>query len=217
MAEFIVDVQLYKDDKKRNIYKEIAVIAVGTDEVGYCLIKPPYPRSKLSPAARATVDYVTKKHHGIVWEDGYMNFVDAMRLLKDMTRHAHRLLIKGSGRARFISQLTGKITINFDDLGCPKAKNLPSESSAPDCCYYRHASKYHPYFEACSLRRVYKLKKWYLSFLEKLSVTVPVTERPQDEHDAIEKGYDVAPSGIQERLCGRRTTSKSKFTRSSYR
>jgi len=216
MAQFIVDFQAFKDEYNRYILKEMAIIPVYTDEAAHCLIKPPHALSKLSSNCRASVYYLLKNHHGIFWEDGYMNFIDAIRLLKDMTENAEKILIKGSERARFIEKVTGKPTVDFDSLQCPRAKHLPSVSSAPDCFYYRHSPTYHTYFEACSLRRVYKLKKWYLEYLKSTSVPNP-SEKLEDEYDTTEEGYDVPPSGIHECLRSGPVTSESKFTRSSYR
>lgn len=209
--EFILDFQAFKDEKNRYIVKEIAILAVRTDELGHCLIKPPFAASKLYGDKKASIDYLTDVYHGIIWEDGYMNFTDTVSMLKDMTRNAKHLYIKGSERAKFIRKLLGKTTIDFDTLNCPRTKYLSSEAASPDCFYYRHSPSSHTYFEACSLRRVYKLKKWYLEYLEKSTIA-----SAKDEYDTVEEGHDVGPSRIQECLRSRRVASKSKFTRSSY-
>ncbi|VDO11375.1 unnamed protein product [Brugia timori] len=214
MTQFIIDFQAFKDEENRYILKEIAVIAVETDEVGHCIIKPPYPGDMLSEKCREQVSYIVTYQHGICWEDGYIKYVDAIRLVRDMTKNAVQVFIKGSERAKFIRKLTGKPTIDFDTLNCPRAKNLANVESSPDCFYYRHTPKYHMNFEACSLRRVYKLKEWYLNYLKKLS-SIKSNEKAEDEHDTVEKGYDVVPSRIQECLRSRPTSSKSKFTRGS--
>lgn len=213
-GEFIVDFQAFKDQKNRYILKELAILAVQSDEVAHCLIKPPYAACKLPGGKRASIDYLTEKHHGIIWEDGYTNFTDAVALLKDVTRHAKYLYIKGSERAKFLKLLTGKDTIDFDTLSCPKAKYLSNNSVAPDCFYYRHAPKYHCYFEACSLRRVYKIKKWYLEYLQNLRISSVSTS--EDEYDTTEEGHDVSPSHDEECICSGRVTVESKFARSSH-
>lgn len=211
MAQYIVDFQAFKDRKNCYILKELAVISVESGEIAHCIIKPPYSSDLLSDKCRRQVDYVVSHHHGISWEDGYMKYVDAIRLIRDMTRSATKILIKGSERAKLIRKLTGKPTVDFDTLKCPKAKNLQDSPFCVECFYSGHTARF---YEACSLRRVYKLKQWYLNYLKEIS-TADSIETDQDEYDTVKRRHDVPPCRVQERICCGPTTSQSKFTRCS--
>jgi len=213
MAQYIIDFQAFKDEKNHYILKEVAIVSVFSDKVVHCLVKPPQAFCGLTPNCKALVNYLTSNQHGIFWEDGYMTAPETMRLIREVTRDAEKVLIKGSERAKYMSILSRKPATDLDTLSCPRAKDLPSVTTSPDCFYYRHTPSHHPYFEACSLRRVYKLKQWYLEYLKNITVA---NQGSKDEHDTVENGYDIAPCRIQERLCCGRITPESKFTRSSY-
>lgn len=207
MDEYIIDFQAFKDGNNKYVLKELAVISIRRAIIGHFLIKSPFDVKKLPADKRSSVNYLIDHHHGIRWEDGYITFKELVTLICDITANASQIFIKGNERARFIEKLTNKPTIDLDTLKCPRAKFLQVEPSTPDCFYYRHSADYHSYFEACSLRRVYKLKNWYKEYIElktkpnnSLEEADQSEDTSQDEYSGTEEEYDIAPRCSQKCL-----------------
>lgn len=244
MIEYIIDFQAFKSTNNTYILKELAVISVHSTSVAHCIVKPPYSVDVLSEKKKREVKWLAEKFHGILWEDGYISQEDAIRLLKDFTKDADNLLIKGSERKKFVERVTGKQTQDLDLLECPVAKKLSDSVAYPSCFYFSHWSEksydkgrereVNPWNFACSLKRVYKLRTWYKTFLnppsfqsdlgagtsdQELQVIAKESVEPKNELSTATRGYDIPPNldkRSKKRFSFGLLTCKDKFTFRNY-
>ena len=112
--------------------KELAIIGVNSDIVVHTLIKSTTSYRTLNEDEKKQVDYLISNHHGIEWDNGYMDPYDALDMLRSTLEDASTVYIKGSERAEYLEeQLQGLYIdiIDLDGIGSPKAHHWPPRNT----------------------------------------------------------------------------------------
>ena len=158
MSRFVIDFQAYNYDRSY-IIKELCIINLDTNHVLHFLARPPFDRSVLSSDEEKRVSWLENYFHKIKWEDGADEYSDVFASLRQCVRNAKILYVKGRERALFIQHVTGKFTMDLDQLDCPPASSLPALNSC--CHYYTHSNSPH---SKCALYQALKFKDWLSAF-----------------------------------------------------
>ena len=178
----MIDVQGYTFQKSF-IAKEMTIVALdggcgGQDVLMHIMASPPFGRELFLSNELKSVFWLEHHHHKIQWEDGDVNYSDLFADLRRVVHDAEALYVKGSEKSKFIRDVTGKFTIDLDELDCPRADLLPEpdleESDSPKLCsYYNHRGVKHP---KSSLVQALKYKQWILGLFPK-----PAADHDEDE------------------------------------
>lgn len=158
MVSYIVDFQAFKDLYNTFILKELVIVSLETDQVVHCLVKSPVYYHNLHPELRRRCDYLSKNYHKIRWGDGYVEFSDAIRLLRKTTQGSAKIYVKGSERVKYISDILGRKVLDLDKIGCPKAVDWTLQI-ARQCPYFRHSNL--PVQVHCSFKNALTYKDWF--------------------------------------------------------
>lgn len=156
MSQFILDIQGFKNEKKRFIVKEIAIISTNGKLITHCFVKPPYSFKKLSKIYQNHAKFNSDYYHGIPWYMGDTNFNFIITLLNKLPKYC-TVYVKGLEKALFLQELL--LTINVVDLGenlqFPSLKKL---TSTDQLCDFH---KYTGYMCACNnvYNILYQMKK----------------------------------------------------------
>lgn len=165
---YVVDFQGFKTYNNTFIIKELVIVSVRTDCIVHCMVKSPRVRTQ---GIEKQVNYLTRRFHKIRWEDGYVEFNDALKLLRETLTNADIVYVKGLERTKYIRKLLeNKITVqDLDPIGCPKAKNWHgcSLSRFPVCPYKNHKNLPEQARDTdvhCALKKALTYKDWYNCF-----------------------------------------------------
>lgn len=169
---YVVDFQAFKNNvNNKFILKELAIVALNSDVVVHCIIKPPTSYSSLDTEMQKRVDYLTAQYHGLKWDDGFINFPDAINLLRYTVNGAALVYIKGSERAKYLSKLLPHeiYVVDLDRIGCPRAYDWPPSPADElelmlDCPYHQHqycqSKQVHELVFHCALRMALTYRDW---------------------------------------------------------
>lgn len=122
--------------------------------VQHYIVKPPYPKSDLSPKAIKANDWVEAFYVGIHWEDGFIEYDELPRLINNNTQQYAILLAKGKDKADYLTGVVGRHVINLENLGCPSLKTL--EGDAGSCLQAEHRDT----GLNCALRNAHRIVLW---------------------------------------------------------
>ena len=127
-SEYIIDLQGFRHDHY-SIIRELTIVDIDSHNVVHSLAKPPFDKAILSSAEQKNVCWLERNHHKIQWGDGTCEYSEVFAGLRRAIRDAHTFYVKGSEKALFIRNVTGKFTLDLDLLGCPRANMLPSPTT----------------------------------------------------------------------------------------
>ena len=166
MAKYVIDVQGYSVEKSFLI-KELSIVNLDSENVLHFLVKPPFNRKLLSYDDQRCVSRLQYNYHKISWDDGVFDYSEVLMNLLRATQNARVIYVKGMEKAAIIRKLTGKFTIDLDELHCPRAIYLPTPRlvNVLTCSYYSHSSS-----DAnckCSLLQALKYKEWIIALFER--------------------------------------------------
>ena len=168
MAKYVIDIQGFAIVNSF-IVKELSFVSLNSQKVFHFLVKSPFNKEYLSKDEQRQVSWLQTHHHMIKWEDGVFKFSEMIADLRRAIRDADVLYAKGREKAAFIQMITGKFTIDLDQLDCPRANCLP-KSKLSNVITCNHDSHMLPNAGTkCSLFQALKFKEW-LAYLFKRGV-----------------------------------------------
>lgn len=151
---FIIDIQGFRDDKKKFILKEIAILS-STGELQHYIIRPPYGLHLLSPNTQKTNRWLQRNHHGFQWSDGVTYFHNVINHIKKMLNDHTKIYVKGFEKKEWITNtLKYANIIDLDNNIYSNIKTLKSKygSQIPKCLV-NHSG-------ICAVQNVSLLKKY---------------------------------------------------------
>ena len=157
--DIVVDIQGFRDAEKKFIPKEVGLVAIDTLFVRHWILRPPYPLYRLSNAARRENYWLTRNHHGIDWFDGEDDPEYFKIELRESTRHANNIYVRGSEKAHYLRNLLARNIYNLENIS-PAFKFLSDDEVQGRYCdehSFRKSSGFH-----CAYHNAYKLKQWIL-------------------------------------------------------
>lgn len=172
-VDYVIDVQGFHDKDGFFLPKEIAVATVDCKVVRHWIIKyneNEYSVADLSHGILTTNTYLTSHHHGIEWYDGESDIGAVFKSMRDITRNALRVYVRGIQKRNLLKLLLGRHIINLEEYRCPNFENLPREN--------KHVCGFHAFkgeHFACALTYAYKLCFWLTKSL------MPATSIPSED------------------------------------
>lgn len=173
--DYVIDVQGFHDKDGFFLPKEIAVASLDRKVSRHWLIKyneNEYSVADLSLGILTTNTYLTSQHHGIEWYDGESDIGAVFKSMRDTTRNALRIYVRGIEKKNLLKLLLGRHIINLEEYRCPSFKNLPRD--VKHVCGF-HAIKGEQF--ACALSYAYKLCNW---------LTKSITFTPSPSEDTVD-------------------------------
>ncbi|XP_048511154.1 uncharacterized protein LOC125500952 isoform X1 [Athalia rosae] len=153
--DFIVDIQGFRDVYGRFLPKEVALVALENSYFSHWVVQPPYPFTDLSGKECAVNNYVTCYHHGIDWFGGDITLHQLATNLREIARHAHRIITRGREKAKYLQDITSREIMNSEEVDCPVFAKL---DRSKEYCFFHGAKKEE--FYAYAPNNVIRLKNW---------------------------------------------------------
>lgn len=156
----IVDVQGFKTDENRFIFKEIAFISFYEDNlIKSYLLKPPFPWSHLSARYKSSNAWLIRNFHGLPWYSGNVSYNFLHEGIEELNQ-TETVYVKGSEkRAWLLTTFPNiKYVLDFDDLGCPSLVQLQKNNRNIQSCSSHCVVK--GTVSNCAVRNVKLLKCW---------------------------------------------------------
>lgn len=129
------------------IIKEVAVLSRDGAKQSHYIVKPPVEWKTLDAKCKNNVRWLFHNHHGVAWNDGYVEYEEMMQHLKQLLQTAFRVYVKGDMKKNFIEEIFDGEIINLNHE--PSVKNFGLKKTC-----FAHA----PHHSVCALNNVYIIK-----------------------------------------------------------
>lgn len=156
-SDFIVDIQGLVDSDQHFLPKEVAITSVKDNLLGYWLIAPPSKFFELSRSAKITNNWLTLNHHGIEWYEGVVLQEELEDLLRDITKLAKYIFVRGKDKADYLEKVLSRDIVNLE-YATPAFKNLPS---VKNICVHHIAPTKERF--CCAVKNIKKLKRYLVA------------------------------------------------------
>lgn len=123
----ILDLQGFKDEKNKFIPKELA--AYDGEKIIHYVFKQPFPLNFLSPECHKQAVWLMKNHHCINWNLGFTPLHYFSTIIKQVTKNAEFVYVKGVEKAKYIKKYVDNAVIELDE-------EPPLFLSKPKCFYH---------------------------------------------------------------------------------
>lgn len=143
----ILDLQGFQDENNKFIPKELA--AYDGKRISHYVFRRPFALSLLSPELHANALWVMKNHHCIDWCSGYTPLHFFSSIVKDLTKNANYVFVKGSEKAAYIRKYCYNPIIELDEQ--PKL-----QLTEPKCFYHSKSPS------MCALSNVFYLYEQFI-------------------------------------------------------
>jgi len=154
----IVDIEFLYESKKKKFPKELCIYHLDSNQIQNVIISSPMS-SITNPAAIVQNRYVTQHLHFIDHSAGFTSQETAIDLLKSAC-HGREVYVKGSEKARVLSNILAQTVFDLDKIGCPKVSDLYN-ISATGCIHPMHTGE----FLHCSQVKCIKFGTWLYKHL----------------------------------------------------
>lgn len=138
----VLDMQGFKDEHNNFIPKELATY--DGIRISHYIFKQPFPLSFLPPDAHNQVVWLMKNHHHINWNSGHTPIHHFSTLIKELTKDAHFVYVKGNEKANYIRKYCVKPVVEVEEQ-----PTLPK--STPKCFFHSKSPS------MCALSNVFYL------------------------------------------------------------
>lgn len=198
--DLVIDFQCLKGREREIIVKEVGVTAVNEDFWGHWLMVWPYGAGELPSDIRIQNNWITRHHHGISWYDGDVPWKSFCRTLKDVSRCARRVYVRGSLKADIVREIIANdITDLVKDPKCPSFHNLPWSDK-----YCMHHGMLHNHLTySCAFNNAARLREWLRKTQGREESQKEDSEKEDEEKEDESVGY------------GQSTNTKSDLVHSS--
>lgn len=148
----ICEFQAFYDDDNQFIIKEMVVVDIQKREYIHLHFLPPYERSKLSSSKQRTVLWLENKFHGLIWEDGSLEF--SLKTLKSVLSPFSSIYTKGAEKRNFLKSI---VDVKIYDLD--KFKSLIPKLCTDNKIVCPVGGR-HKANMRCALHKALHLAKW---------------------------------------------------------
>jgi hypothetical protein len=138
----VLDIQGFKIENNKLLIKELA--AFDGEKMFHYLFKAPFPFNMLSPQFQKQALWLTKNHHGLDWNAGFVPLHKLGKILQDMPNPTDTIYVKGREKADYIRKF-----VQLPVVELPEQPVLQKDT--PKCFY--HCENYC----FCALSNVYFL------------------------------------------------------------
>lgn len=157
VMDFVIDVQFFRGNENVLIPKEIAVVSLDKGCIAHWLILPVAQVETLNRDARRQNDWLTLHHHGIDYLDGIVSKRCAIKALKEISKRARKIYVRGKEKWAFLNKETARVIINLEyDNDCPALNDLPWNDTF--CVHHALKNTYTRF--TCALNNAFRLKDW---------------------------------------------------------
>ena len=159
MAEIFVELLYFYDNDNNIIAKELACLTGDGYQFERHLFKPPFDLKGLSEKQQNTVDWLSKKYHGLKWDSGETSLENFSTILKKCCSDYATIYSKGLKKCHSLENVLNRDVVNIKHIGCPSFKELKLIFVDELKCF-DHAYK----TSYCASTNVYRLMSWYNEF-----------------------------------------------------
>lgn len=161
--DLLVDVQGFKTEVNRFIFKEIAYTSPECDVLTSYLLRPPFPWSELSARYKSQNLWLIRNFHGLLWNSGVVDYDFLQQDIENAFNKTSTIYVKG------LEKLTWMVTtfpnirsiVDLDNLGCPSLVKLHENHQGTTCCSSHVPVNWQE--PNCAIRNVTLLKQWFSS------------------------------------------------------
>lgn len=158
-----IDIQGFKDVYNRFILKEVCVHTVDEKINYHAIIGSPFPFNKLIKCEKRQIQWLTRKYHGIHWNDGSISITQFKNDMKAVLKEKI-IICKGVEKVKWLQIFLNNISINqyinCEDLDCNfnLCKNFEICEHFDVCDYHKNMNNAN---FVCAVKNVMKIRRWY--------------------------------------------------------
>ena len=153
--DYIIEVLGFRDSHNKFVLKEVAVVALGKEYIAHWIAAAPHSFCDLPIKIQVFNNWLTSNHHGIEWFDGDIPHRQLHANLRELTRSARQIFVKGSQESAIIQSITTRHVENLENYNCPPLHQL--NKSDIFCCF--HGAQCTQAF-MCALNNAVRIKSW---------------------------------------------------------
>lgn len=156
----IIDIQGLKDKCNNFLPKEVAIVSLTDDYIGYWLVKPPCAYADLPPNIKRQNAWLKIHCHGIAWSEGDTSLEAIEQILKKTAEQADRIFTRGSVKSTYLTNLTGCFVVNLEEEDNEHPTSFKRlDSGRGTRCIYHSLLHTRPSYN-CSLDYATRIKEW---------------------------------------------------------
>ncbi|XP_052131076.1 uncharacterized protein LOC127751478 [Frankliniella occidentalis] len=126
MSYAFCDMQMLREASGQYVIKEFSIYDPYFNKSYTEIFAPPYPADWLPPKQRKQNDYITKRIHGITWEQGTLPYSECHDYIKMVTSIYADLYVEGDEKRAILQNIVSHARItDIGVLGCPRLDTLP--------------------------------------------------------------------------------------------
>ena len=122
--DYIIEVLGFRDSHNKFVLKEVAVVALRKEYIAHWIAAAPHSFCDLPIKIQVFNNWLTSNHHGIEWFDGNISHREVHANLRELTRPARQIFIKGSQESAIIQSITTRHVENLENYNCPPLHQL---------------------------------------------------------------------------------------------
>lgn len=156
----VIDIQGLKDKFNNFLPKEVAIVSVTSDYIGYWLVKAPCAYRDLAPDIKRQNAWLKSHCHGIAWSEGDTSLDTIEKILKKTAEQADRIFTRGAVKSSYLTDLTGCFIINLEeeDNEHPTSFDKLDSGHGTRCIY--HSLLHTKASYKCALDYATRIKEW---------------------------------------------------------
>lgn len=154
MISTFVDVQGFKIADNKFIVKEVAILIDG-NRIAHYIFKPPFDWAFLPCECKRQATWLRKNHHGLHWNDGYIEFDRLSYLLTTMLQ-SRIVMVKGLEKKQWLQDFVKDVHIENAEEYEDCAFRLCDGESEFKCAHHDGV---------CALANVFKLHRWCIDHI----------------------------------------------------
>lgn len=118
---FIADIQFFRGNDKNIIVKSFSFCRLFDDDiVQHFIFKPPFEFQELDFLHRREAAHVTVNYHHLNWDDGFIEYEQAVPIIRSSLSGATEIIVKGLEKEKYLNSiLPRKTCFNIENLDCP--------------------------------------------------------------------------------------------------
>lgn len=122
----VADIQFFRGNNKELIVKSFSFCKLyDEDIVQHFIFKPPFDFYELNLSKRREATHVTLNFHHLEWDDGLVEYQEAIPIIRSCLSHGDEIFVKGLEKVTFLNSiLPRKVCYNIENLDCPNFKVL---------------------------------------------------------------------------------------------